>query len=65
MLGYLVDLLAAIPSVVYGLWGGLWLAPKLQGVWGWLSDNLGFIPLFEGPAATPPRVMMTVASCSR
>lgn len=60
VLGYLVDLLAAIPSVVYGLWGGLWLAPRLQGVWDWLADNLGFIPLFEGPAATPPRVMMTV-----
>src|SRR5690606_35270075 len=30
-LGYVVDLLAAIPSVVYGLWGGRWLAPRLQG----------------------------------
>ncbi len=60
VLGYLVDLLAAIPSVVYGLWGGLWLAPRLQGVWSWLADNLGFIPFFQGPAATPPRVMMTV-----
>ena len=59
-LGYLVDLLAAIPSVVYGLWGGLWLAPRLQPVWEWLADTLGFIPLFAGPAATPPRVMMTV-----
>ena len=60
VLGYLVDLLAAIPSVVYGLWGGLWLAPKLQVVWDWLGSTLGFVPLFEGPAATPPRVMMTV-----
>lgn len=59
-LGYLVDLLAAIPSVVYGLWGALWLAPRLLPVWEWLGENLGFIPLFEGPAATPPRVMMTV-----
>ena len=60
VLGYLVDLLAAIPSVVYGLWGGLWLAPRLQGVWDWLAETVGFIPLFEGPAATPPRVIMTV-----
>ncbi len=60
VLGYMVDLLAAIPSVVYGLWGGLWLAPRVQGAWRWLADNLGFIPLFEGPAVTPPRVMMTV-----
>ena len=59
-LGYLVDLLAAIPSVVYGLWGALWLAPRLQPAWEWLADTLGFIPLFAGPAATPPRVMMTV-----
>ena len=60
LLGSLVDLLAAIPSVVYGLWGGLWLAPRLQAVWEWLADRLGGVPLFEGPAATPPRVMMTV-----
>lgn len=59
-LGYVVDLLAAIPSVVYGLWGGLWLAPRVQPVWDWLGANLGFVPLFQGPAATPPRVMMTV-----
>nr|WP_245612438.1 phosphate ABC transporter permease subunit PstC [Actinotalea ferrariae] len=59
-LGYVVDLLAAIPSVVYGLWGGLVLAPLVQPVWQWLSETLGWIPLFEGPAATPARVMMTV-----
>lgn len=59
-LGYVVDLLAAIPSVIYGLWGGRWLAPRLQGAWSWLGENLGWIPLFEGPAATPPRVMLTV-----
>lgn len=59
-LGYVIDLLAAIPSVVYGLWGGLVLAPLVQPVWQWLSEVLGFIPIFEGPAATPARVMMTV-----
>jgi phosphate transport system permease protein len=59
-LGYLVDLLAAIPSVVYGLWGALWLVPLLYPVWRWLSDTLGFIPLFEGPASDPPRVVLTV-----
>ncbi len=59
-LGYLIDLLAAIPSVVFGLWGGSWLAPRLYGLWSRLSENLGFIPLFEGPAATPPRVILTV-----
>ncbi|WP_374204882.1 phosphate ABC transporter permease subunit PstC [Actinotalea sp. C106] len=59
-LGYVVDLLAAIPSVIYGLWGGLWLAPRLLPAWQWLADNLGFIPLFREPASTPPRVIMTV-----
>nr|WP_249051721.1 phosphate ABC transporter permease subunit PstC [Cellulomonas fimi] len=60
-LGYLIDLLAAIPSVVYGLWGALWLVPLLFPVWRWLSDTLGFIPLFAGPASDPPRVILTVA----
>lgn len=58
-LGYLVDLLAAIPSVVYGLWGIQWLAPNVQGAWAWLGDNLGFIPLFAGPASATGRTMLT------
>ncbi|RJK98340.1 phosphate ABC transporter permease subunit PstC [Vallicoccus soli] len=58
-LGYLVDLLAAIPSVIYGLWGIFWLAPKLVGAYRWLSDNLGFLPFFGDPTATG-RTMMTV-----
>jgi len=57
--GYVIDLLAAIPSVVYGLWGGLWLMPKLYPVFDWLATNLGFIPIFEGPAADPPRTILT------
>jgi phosphate transport system permease protein len=57
--GYIVDLLAAIPSVVYGLWGGLWLIPKVGPFFNWLSSTLGFIPLFEGPVATPARTILT------
>jgi len=45
-LGYVVDLLAAVPSVVYGLWGLLFLVPAVQPVWQALHDGLGFIPLF-------------------
>lgn len=46
-LGYLIDLLAAVPSVVYGLWGVFVLVPFLaQHVWLPLSNRLGFIPLF-------------------
>ena len=48
-LGYVIDLLAAIPSVIYGLWGIAVLGPAAVGMQEWLADNLGFIPLFEGP----------------
>lgn len=57
--GYVIDLLAAIPSVVYGLWGALWLMPKVYPVFVWLSDYLGFIPIFAGPVGTPPRTILT------
>ncbi|GAA4727217.1 phosphate ABC transporter permease subunit PstC [Modestobacter marinus] len=58
-LGYLVDLLAAIPSIVYGFWGITWLAPKLVPFYQWLEANLGFIPLFSGPASATGRTMLT------
>jgi phosphate transport system permease protein len=57
--GYVIDLLAAIPSVVYGLWGALWLMPQVFPVFDWLAEHLGFIPIFAGPAANPPRTIMT------
>ncbi len=47
-LGYVVDLLAAIPSVIYGLWGALWLQPLLDPFFQWLTSALGFIPIFAG-----------------
>ncbi|NLE74333.1 MAG: phosphate ABC transporter permease subunit PstC [Actinobacteria bacterium] len=48
---YLVDLLAAVPSVVYGLWGVFVLLPGfLQPIATWLSVKLGWIPIFAGPA---------------
>ncbi len=47
---YAVDLLAAVPSVVYGLWGVFVLLPLfLQPAAALLSEYLGFIPLFAGP----------------
>jgi phosphate transport system permease protein len=57
-LGYLVDLLAAIPSLVYGLWGVAVLAPAVVPTSQWLADNLGWIPLFAGPASTTGRTML-------
>ena len=60
-LSYVVDLLAAIPSVIYGLWGGLVLVPAIYPFWNWVAKYLGWIPLFAGPAANPSRTVATVA----
>ncbi|WP_443089425.1 phosphate ABC transporter permease subunit PstC [Yinghuangia sp. ASG 101] len=46
-LGYIIDLLAAVPSVVFGLWGLVFLSPKLIGLHTWLGDYLGWIPIFS------------------
>jgi phosphate transport system permease protein len=58
-LGYVVDLLAAIPSVVFGFWGISWLAPRLVPVYQWLAAHAGWIPLFAGPASVTGRTMLT------
>lgn len=47
-LGYVIDLLAAVPSVIYGLWGLLWLVPRIRPLHDWLNDKLGFLPIFSG-----------------
>lgn len=60
-LGYIVDLLAAVPSVVYGLWGITVLAPLLQPFYLQLSAVLGWIPLFAGPVSGTGRTILTVA----
>jgi len=57
-LGFLVDLLAAIPSIIYGLWGIFVLGPAAVPVMQWLEENLGFIPFFEGPASATGRTML-------
>jgi phosphate transport system permease protein len=59
-LGYVVDLLAAIPSIVYGFWGIYWLAPKLVPFYEWLERTLGFLPFFAGPTSSTGRTMLTV-----
>jgi phosphate transport system permease protein len=53
VVGPLVEMLAAIPSVILGFWGILILAPFAQKhLEPWLHNTLGFIPLFGAPAAT-------------
>lgn len=49
----LVELLAAVPSVVYGLWGIFVLAPHLQGAEQFVDDKLGFLPFVGGHAVGP------------
>jgi phosphate transport system permease protein len=58
-LGYVVDLLAAIPSVVYGFGGITWLAPRLVPLYQWLEQHASWIPLFAGPASVTGRTMLT------
>lgn len=60
-LGYVVDLLAAVPSVVFGLWGIGVLAPAVQPFYEWLTENLGWIPFFAGPVSGTGRTILTVA----
>lgn len=45
-LGYVIDLLAAVPSIVFGLWGLYVLAPVISPFAEWLNSSLGWIPLF-------------------
>lgn len=54
-LGYMIDLLAAVPSVVYGLWGGLWLVPRMEPLYVFLNTYFGWIPLFGGDPTAPMR----------
>jgi phosphate transport system permease protein len=60
-IGYIIDLLAALPSVVFGLWGINVLAPAVTPLYQWLVENLGFIPLFAPPASGTGRTVLTVA----
>ena len=60
-LGCVVDLLAAVPSVVFGLWGIGVLAPAAQPLYSWLVDNAGWFPLFSGPVSSTGRTIFTAA----
>jgi phosphate transport system permease protein len=57
-LGYLVDLLAAVPSIVYGLWGAAVLGPASVGLSTWLNVWFGWLPFFAGPVSATGRTML-------
>ncbi len=75
LLRNLVELLAAIPSVVYGLWGIFVVIPMIRPFAAWLHANLGWVPLFStdlaGPGVLPAvlvlgiMIMPTVTAISR
>jgi phosphate transport system permease protein len=60
-LGAIIDLLAAIPSVVYGAWGIYVFAPFVQPFYAFLADKLGWFPLFSGAPSATGRTILTVA----
>jgi phosphate transport system permease protein len=56
---YLIDLLAAVPSVVFGLWGINVLAPKMVPSFDWLADHASWLPFFAGPASPTGKTILT------
>ncbi|CAL9453384.1 Phosphate transport system permease protein PstC 2 [Streptomyces sp. enrichment culture] len=58
-IGYVVDLLAAVPSIIYGLWGALFLVPHMTGLFDWLDRFFGWTGIFAYNG-TPARSLMTV-----
>ena len=61
LLGYIIDLLAAVPSVVFGLWGALTFAPMLVPFYKWLNTNLGWIPIFSGTPSGTGKTILTAS----
>ncbi|KTR04735.1 phosphate ABC transporter permease subunit PstC [Curtobacterium luteum] len=61
VLGYVIDLLAAVPSVVYGLWGIVVLAPFVKPFYAFLNTYLGWFPLFSGQVTGTGRTILTAS----
>lgn len=64
LLGNIIDLLAAIPSVIYGLWGIFVVIPLLRPVANWASQSLDWLPFFNtgysGPAMLPAALVLAI-----
>ncbi|MFI0963797.1 phosphate ABC transporter permease subunit PstC [Streptomyces sp. NPDC021080] len=58
-IAYVIDLLAAVPSIVYGLWGAIVLVPHMNGLFGWLNTYFGWTGIFSWQQGAP-RSMLTV-----
>ncbi|MGE3806739.1 MAG: phosphate ABC transporter permease subunit PstC [Gemmataceae bacterium] len=63
-LKHVIELLAAIPSVVYGLWGIFVVIPFIRPACNWLNEHLGEIPLFgtrlSGPGMLPAALVLSI-----
>lgn len=61
---FLVELLAAIPSVVYGLWGIYVLIPFFKPIGDWLHNHFGWVPFFStdyiGPGMLPAGIILSI-----
>ncbi|MFD4603450.1 phosphate ABC transporter permease subunit PstC [Streptomyces sp. NPDC058464] len=57
---FVIDLLAAVPSIVYGLWGALILVPHMTGLFSWLNDYFGWTGIFSWDGGAP-RTILTVS----
>jgi phosphate ABC transporter permease protein PstC len=53
VLALMLDLMAAVPSVVYGLWGVFVLIPALKPAEQWFSNSFSFLPFIGGPVSGP------------
>jgi len=64
LLKNLIELLAAIPSVVYGLWGLFVVIPMLRPVCNWMHDRMSWFPLFStdlsGPGVLPASLVLSI-----
>jgi len=57
-LGFITDLLAAVPSIIFGMWGLSFLMPQMQGLLEWMTTYLSFIPLFQNDLGIYTRSIM-------
>ncbi|MFF3216603.1 phosphate ABC transporter permease subunit PstC [Streptomyces sp. NPDC002886] len=59
-LAYVIDLLAAVPSIIYGIWGALFLVPQLAGLNLWLDEYMGWTYVFDKTQVGVARSLFTV-----